>query len=88
MLLWCIALFVLGVFALMDAIFIRGEIYLIITSVLIIAISLWFFVTSKKSGNLKSIQSIEKQSIEPENQMTQTDESSAQKTKKPEKVHQ
>ncbi|MCD6162744.1 MAG: hypothetical protein J7K40_10075 [candidate division Zixibacteria bacterium] len=88
MLLWCIALFVLGVFALLDSIFIHAEVYHVITSTLIIFISLWFFIKFRKLGSFKFIQETKRQSAEPENRMTQTSEPPAQKKKEPEKVYQ
>lgn len=87
MLIWCITLFIIGTFALLDAIFNYGDIFRLLISISVMALSVWIYTKNKTLINLKNMEKLEAQNTELEKQVTQINQSPAPKKKVPEKVY-
>jgi hypothetical protein len=87
MLIWCITLFIIGSFALLDAIFNYGDIFRLLISISVMALSIWIYTKNRTLINLKNIEKLKTQNTELGSQVTQIDQSPAPKKKVPEKVY-
>ncbi len=86
MLIWCITLFVIGTFALLDAVFNYGDIFRLLISFSVMALSIWIYAKNRTLVNLKNMEKLKTQNTEHKSQTIQIDQSPAPKEKVPEKV--